>query len=54
MLYFHQKKKKAGPICEVMDVLTWWGESFHNIDIYQIIKLYTLNTHNFYLLIMPQ
>ena len=26
-----------------MDVLTQWGESLHNVYIYQIITLYTLN-----------
>ena len=37
---YHQKKRK---ICEMMNVLARWEESFHNIYVYQIITVYTLN-----------
>ena len=32
---------------EVTNVLTQWGESFHNVYVYQTITFYTLNTLQF-------
>ena len=44
--YSHQIKGKKR---EVMDILinSMGGESFHNVDIYQIITFYTLNITQF-------
>ena len=38
-----------------MDVLiNWLGESFHNVYVYQIITLHTLNILPFYPSLIPQ
>lgn len=37
----------------VMDVLTRWGQSFHNVYLYQIAMTYTLNILSFYMAIIP-
>ena len=42
-------KNKNEKTCEVMNVLTRWKESFHNVSVYQIITLYTLNISQFYI-----
>lgn len=36
-----------------MDVLTRWGQSFHNVYLYQIAMTYTLNILSFYMAIIP-
>ena len=44
--YSHQNKQKN---MKVMDILTnKVGDSFHNVYIYQIITMYTLNVLQFY------
>lgn len=39
-VFVHTQKKE---IYEITDMLTQWWESSHNVYIYQIIRLYTLN-----------
>lgn len=36
-----------------MDVLTRGGQSFHNVYLYQIAMMYTLNILSFYMTIIP-
>lgn len=52
-IYMFSHTYKKWWLREVIDVLTWWGESFHTVNVYQINKLYLLNILKFYLSIIP-
>ena len=47
-----REKERKGKREVMVVIINWMGESFHNVHLYQIIMLYTLNILQFYLPIM--